>query len=206
MTLEGARGDVLELGAGDIVSVSLMGRESGFVAGWRGPIDIDNDGILLQARSLTGYPVDDAFDVLAGPYTDPTLAWDGSSLLLAYTVAGTLSHVAGLSFDVDLNQEQVDPFRLSSESVSIQTKRAAGSTNGLFVAWDDGRYLNNLPSLQSSHGSAIVGIDAGEPSVSWPASRPQVVDLSVALGGVAVGDERVAIALSFDGAGALLLD
>src|SRR5690606_29510422 len=56
MTLEGARGDIHELGSGEISSVSLAGTPEGFVAAWEGPVDGAERGILAQRCTITGYP------------------------------------------------------------------------------------------------------------------------------------------------------
>lgn len=207
MTLEGARGDVIELGDGEITSVSVTGRESGFLAVWRGPIDLDTYGIWMHERSLTGYPVGEANDVVSGNYIEPRVAWNGSELLLTMTQASALSYLVGLTFDDDLAPQQATPFRLSSETLYLQGTRTVGSEFGFFSAWDDGRFVTHVPSVQSVYGNRIQDVVDGDPQISWPASRAQVADIDVQLGGVAMGTSTTALSVQFGGvAGLLFLD
>jgi hypothetical protein len=205
MTLEGVRGDVLELGEGEISNVSLSGRENGFVVAWQGPADDEDYGILLQRRSITGYPAGDAVDVLAGAYASPQIAWNGETNLLTFTVAGPFSYLGGLSVDADLNPEQAEPFRLSSETIYLQNTRVAGGPGGFFFAWDDGRFFSHSPSVAAIYGNRVASIQSGVPTIAWPAARPQVVDLSVKLGGVALGASTRAVSLTYQGNGAVLM-
>lgn len=203
MTVEEARGDVLELGGGGINTVSVTGRSDNFVVAWQGPVGTDSSGIWLQERSFTGYEATPAKIAIEGMYATPQIAWDGANSVLTFTVAGAFNYLAGLSFDEDLLVQQTDPFRLSSESLYLLETRTIASPLGIFSAWNDGRHQPHVPSAQAIYANGFT-LQEGVPQLFWAGARAQVVDAMTTLGGLAASSDKVALSLLHNGAGAVL--
>ncbi len=204
MTVEGARGDVLELGDGGINSVSLTGRGDGFVVTWQGPGAVEPGAIYMQERSLTGYEVDPAENIVEGAYATPRVAWDGERTLLTFTVAGSFNYLAGLTFDGALEAHQNEPFRLSSETVFLAETRTTALGTGFFSVWNDGRHFSHVPSAQAIYGNGL-SFEGNAALVMFSGARAQLVDSSVGLGGVCARQDGAVLSADFNGRPALLM-
>jgi len=181
MTAEGVRGDIHELGAGEISSVALTGTGEGFVAAWEGPIDESSRGILAQRRTVTAFPDEDASVVFAGGASSPGIASSGDDFLVAFSVAGSFGYAAAQRLGPDL--VPADPaaaMRLSSESVNQSNFRLATSGEDFAVLWNDARHSSHVPPADSIY-SSWVQIDGP----TFPSGMAVLAEQQARLGGIA---------------------
>lgn len=181
MTADGVRGDIHELGAGEISSVALTGSDTGFVAVWEGPLDESTRGLLAQRRTVTAFPEEDASVVFSGAASSPGIAFNGEDFLVTFSLAGAFGYAAAQRLGEDLIP--ADPtvaLRLSSESVNQSNFRLAVSGQDFSVVWNDARHAGHVPPADSIYGS-WVQIDGP----TFPSGTPILADQQAQLGGVA---------------------
>jgi hypothetical protein len=180
MTLEGVRGDIHELGNGEISSVSLTGTNDGFVAEWEGPVDDSNRGILAQRHTITAYPDGEAAVVFSGAASAPAVASSGDELLVAFSVQGSFGHAAAVRLGDDLEPEDSSSsLRLSSESPNQTGFRIAVEGEDFLTLWNDARHLGHVPPADSIYGNLVA---ASGPT--FPSGSAYLAGQQVQLGGV----------------------
>lgn len=207
MTVERARGDVLQVGQADdqVGGVSVAGRSSGgFVVAWSGEVGAGTPGIWMQKRALTGYSDGAAFVGATGAFSYPTLATDGALTWLGFGVVNSFQYAAAIPFSEELVALRESPLRLSSETVSLAGVALSAHEGRIFSAWDDSRHGSHVPSASSVYGNGASQM-GDESSVLWTSSRALLVDSSVQLGGVSAGTAATMVASLFDGDVALLV-
>jgi|GEM_PF-2225241 len=180
-TADGVRGDIQELGAGEISSVSLAGGAEGFVAVWEGPTGESTRGLLAQSRTVTAFPAEDPVIVFAGAASSPGIAFNGDDFLVAFSLAGTFGYAAAQRLGEDLSPaDPTAPLRLSSESVNQSTFRLAARGEDFSVLWNDARHLSHVPPADSIYGSWV---ESDGPT--FPSGTALLADQQAQLGGVA---------------------
>jgi len=187
MTQDGVRGDIHELGDGEISAVSLAGTDDGFVAVWEGPVD-DERGILAQRRTITAFPDQDPEVVYLGAASSPAVAFNGEDLLVCFGLSGSFAYAAAQRLGADLmSSDPTTPLRLSSESPFQFGFRVGANAEDFLVLWNDARHLSHVPPADSIYGNWVTSVGP-----EFPSATAHLAAQTAQLGGMAIpgGDLR----------------
>ncbi len=202
MTLDGARGDILELGSGEVSHVALAPTDDGFVAVWEGPLG-EERGVWGQSRTITGHPEGEPFAIYDGPASGPVVGFDGTEHFVAFRVPGNFGHAAGKSLGSDLSvDDELMTIRLSSESLNQSNFFLSSGDSGFFVFWNDDKHATHTPPAQAIYGNhwSATGVRHSASTAVLAASQAQ-------LGGVASVENKVFLGvLTEEGAGLIVRD